>query len=103
MFKKIAKTKDIPKGKTKTFKIGKKERICIANRGGKFFAVDDTCSHEECSLGGGEIDEGELVCPCHGARFDLETGKVLTLPAVRDIKTYNIKVKGKEIFLKLEG
>src|SRR5512132_4046967 len=41
--------------------------VCIGRTAGGWVAFDDTCTHEECSLAGGELDEGVIVCPCHGS------------------------------------
>jgi len=65
---------------------------------GKLYAVDDTCSHEEASLSDGFVEGGGIECPRHGATFDLETGKAMTLPAIERIGTYQVKVERKTRF-----
>lgn len=100
-FTKIASIQDIKEGMIKSFTVqGKK--IAIANVDGEFFAVDDTCTHDECSLGDeGLMDGSTVICGCHGAMFDVTTGKVLALPGVTDVATYEVKVEGDDIMVKL--
>ena len=70
--------------------------IVIFNVDGEFFAIDDVCTHDNGPLGDGELNGHHITCPRHGARFDIRTGKALSLPAVKDINTYPIRVvKGK--------
>ena len=66
--------------------------IVVFNLAGQFFAIGDVCSHDNGPLGEGDLDGEEVICPRHGARFDLRTGKVLALPAVEDIPAYPVQV-----------
>lgn len=60
---------------------------------GKFYAVEVWCSHQKVSLMNGDVDDYELMCPLHGACFDLRTGEHLSLPAVKPIASYPVKVE----------
>ena len=71
--------------------------IAVFNIAGKYFAIDDICSHDEGPLADGELDGHSIECPRHGARFDLESGKVLSMPAVADIAAYPLRVRNDEI------
>lgn len=64
-----------------------------------FFAVSAWCSHQRTSLVHGDLEDHEITCPLHGARFDLRTGQHLSLPAVRPIPRYDVKVEGDKILL----
>ncbi len=77
-------------------------RIAVAKKEGSFFAFADTCTHAECSLGEGELDGFEIICPCHGARFDIQTGKAVALPAVTDVATYHVSEEGGKLFVLLD-
>jgi len=65
--------------------------IVVARCGDQLFAVEDRCSHDGESLAGAEIEKCEIICPRHGARFDLRTGDALTPPAYEPIKTFNVR------------
>jgi 3-phenylpropionate/trans-cinnamate dioxygenase ferredoxin subunit len=71
--------------------------IAIANVGGTFYAFDDTCTHEQCSLAEGDLAGTTIACMCHGAEFDVRTGKVLAPPAPAPIKTYSIRINGESL------
>ena len=74
--------------------------ILVANVDGRYYAVDDTCTHEDASLTSGSL-KGELVkCPLHGSRFSVITGKVLDEPADRDLQTYLVRVDGDDLLIK---
>jgi len=73
------------------------ETIAVFNIAGQYFAISDVCSHDDGPVAEGELREYELACPRHGARFDLRSGKVLSLPAVVDIPAYPVRVVGDEI------
>ena len=98
----VAKVSEIPVGTGKKFVV-KGKTIAIFNVDGKFYAIDDTCSHAEASLSEGELEGKAIVCPWHGAKFDLESGWALTLPAVEGLKTYTVTVEGEAIKLTLKG
>jgi len=66
--------------------------IVVFNIAGKYFAIGDLCSHDNGPVGEGELEGYEIVCPRHGAHFDVRNGKVLSLPAVIDIPAYPVRV-----------
>lgn len=66
--------------------------IVVFNLTGSFFAIGDVCTHDNGPLGDGEVDGCEVVCPRHGARFDVRSGQTLGLPAVVDIPAYPVRV-----------
>jgi len=73
------------------------EPLAVFNIAGQYFAIADVCSHDDGPVAEGMLDGMEIECPRHGARFDLRTGKALTLPAVVDIPAYPVRVVGNEI------
>jgi 3-phenylpropionate/trans-cinnamate dioxygenase ferredoxin subunit len=77
--------------------------VALINLGGEFFAIDDTCSHEEASLSQGTLSGEVVVCPKHGARFHAKTGRVLALPAVRSVGVYPVRVDGGEVLVSPEA
>lgn len=66
--------------------------VAVFNIDGDFHAIEDVCTHDYAMLTGGEIEGCEIVCPRHGARFDVRTGAVLTPPAYEDLPTYEVRV-----------
>lgn len=70
------------------------ERIAVFRDGERFYAIGDRCSHAEASLSEGEVFDGEVECPRHGAVFDLATGAAKALPATRPVPTYRLRTEG---------
>ena len=92
----VASTDQVPPGQARRVVV-KGNPIAVFNTGKEFLAVDDTCSHDEASLAEGELF-GEIVeCPLHGARFNIRTGKALSLPAVYPVRRYDVKIDGDQI------
>jgi len=97
-FVRVAATDEIPPGTGKAVVVDGR-RIALFNVNGTFYAIDDTCTHEEASLAEGAL-YGEIVaCPKHGSRFHLPTGRVLSLPAVIPVNTYQVKVEDGHVLL----
>ena len=84
---------ELPPGSLKLVRSGE-HSIGVYNLGGEICALEDRCSHDDGALCEGEWDaeEGVVVCPRHGARFDIRTGKALTLPAYIAVDTYPVTV-----------
>lgn len=97
---KVCNLSEIPNGSKKKFEINDEE-VTICNINNQVFAINDNCSHDEASLEEGFIDEYEIECPRHGAKFDIRTGEVTCLPAISRIKTYKSKVKDGVIELEI--
>ncbi len=66
--------------------------IVIFNIAGQFYAIADVCSHDDGPVGEGDLEGYCIVCPRHGAEFDVRTGKVISMPAVVDIPAYPVRV-----------
>lgn len=99
-FIEVAESNEIPNGERLFFEIDQ-EQIVIFRIGGSLFAISDVCSHDDGPLGDGELDEHEISCPRHGARFDVRSGKALTLPAYVDIPAYPLREEDGKIYLGL--
>lgn len=87
----VGAAKDLPPGERLFVEIDG-ETIVIFNIAGKYFAIADVCSHDYGPLGDGDLDGFEVICPRHGARFDVTNGKATALPAVVDIPSYPVRV-----------
>lgn len=66
--------------------------IVLFNIASNYFAISDTCTHDDGPLGEGDLDGYEIICPRHGARFDLRDGRATRLPAVEATQTYPVRV-----------
>ena len=76
-------------------------KICVVYRDSKLFAVDDSCPHNGESLSKGTVNfQGEIVCPWHGQRFNLKTGREGSQQS-HDLGTYPVKETEEGIFLGL--
>jgi 3-phenylpropionate/trans-cinnamate dioxygenase ferredoxin component len=87
----IAGVDELPNGERLFLEIGELP-IVVFNIAGEYYAIADVCSHDDGPVGDGELDGYEVKCPRHGARFDVRTGEVLSLPAVVDIPAYPVRV-----------
>ena len=66
------------------------------------FATDNICTHAYACLSDGWLDGDVIECPLNAARFDIRTGKVLDPPATDDLKTYQVRLVGDEIQVRLD-
>ena len=73
--------------------------IAVFFSGGRYFALNDTCTHQRASLAEGWIEGEEVECPLHAARFSLCTGAALCLPARVPARTHRVEVRGDEVWL----
>ncbi len=94
----VAKVSDIPPGTTRRVVVDGLE-ILLCNVDGKIYGIEDVCTHDGGPLDQGELEGDRVVCPRHGATFDVRTGDALTLPAVLPVMTYEVSVEGDEIFV----
>ncbi|GLR63406.1 Rieske (2Fe-2S) protein [Marinospirillum insulare] len=69
------------------------DEVLVARAEGELRAVVNACSHDGRGFEGGCIEAGLLICPRHGSRFCLRSGKVLTPPAYSDIETFEVKAE----------
>ena len=66
--------------------------VAVFNIEGRFYAIEDQCTHDGGGLTGGTVEGCEVVCPRHGARFSLATGQALTPPAYEPVRTFPVRV-----------
>lgn len=97
-FTRVARAEELAPGAMKRVLL-EGRRVLLARVAGDFYAVDDTCTHEDASLSCGAL-RGHLVrCPLHGSRFDLRTGAVQEEPAEEDLRTYPVRVEAGEVWV----
>ena len=98
----IAKTSEVPPGTIRVFEVDAK-RIAVCNVNGRFYAIDDVCTHDGGPLDRGELEGNLVECPRHGAKFDVTSGRPVTLPAVVPVKTYQVEVEGDDVKVEIDG
>ena len=100
---KACKISDLKPGEA--IRLNLKPPIAVYHLDEGFYATADTCSHAEASLAAGDIDleECTVECPYHGSLFEVKTGRVLSMPAVKPVKTYPVKIIDDEVFVETEA
>lgn len=82
---------DIAPGETKVYQIDN-YGVLVANCDGEYSAIEDRCTHDNGPLGEGTLIGCQVECPRHGARFDVKTGRVTALPAVKPVASFPLRV-----------
>ncbi len=97
----VARVEDIPPERVRVFSIGDHD-VAVCNVNGDFYAIDDVCTHDGGALDQGELEEDQIECPRHGARFDVRTGAAVQLPAFEPVETHEVRVDGDTLQVGLE-
>lgn len=95
---KLCRTDDIPLNEARRFDLNGVP-IAVFHLPAGFFAIGDTCSHEEASLSEGFVEDDMVECPRHGAQFEIETGQNRSLPATKPVPAYRVVVEGDEVYV----
>ena len=98
---KVARVDELPAGSMKSIYVGNR-RIVVYHSEDGFYAMADECSHDYAPISTGHVRDGQIVCPRHGARFDIKTGEVKAPPAVVGIDTFETKVEQGTIFVRIK-
>jgi 3-phenylpropionate/trans-cinnamate dioxygenase ferredoxin subunit len=97
----VCKTTDIPDPGKDVFEI-EGRFVVVFHLDREWFALDDCCTHDGGPLGQGWIEGFQIICPRHGARFDIRTGLALTMPAVHATAAHEVKIEGDQVFVKIK-
>jgi 3-phenylpropionate/trans-cinnamate dioxygenase ferredoxin subunit len=89
----------LEEGKAISIAVGRRV-IAVARAQGRYFAVEDICTHDGAALTGGEIEGTQIICPRHGARFCLKTGEALTPPAYEPIRVFETKIESGRVWVR---
>ena len=95
-FVKVATVQEVPPGTAKQVQIDGRT-LAVFNVNGSFHVLDDTCPHRGGPLSEGDLEGQEVICPWHGARFDVTSGAHLCPPARSDVACYHVQVAGDEV------
>jgi 3-phenylpropionate/trans-cinnamate dioxygenase ferredoxin subunit len=101
-FLRVCPASEIPAGNRRVFEI-EGRFVVIFHVEGKFFALDDCCTHDGGPLGEGELEGVTVVCPRHGAKFDIRDGRALSMPAVVATPAHEVKVDGGDLWVRLSA
>ena len=99
-FHKLAKADEVAPGEVKQYQVEGRP-VALCNVDGEFHAIEDVCTHDAGPLAQGELIGSQIKCPRHGAKFDVTTGKALTLPAIKPVPKHEVKVEGNDIYVAL--
>ena len=98
-FEVVGRADDLKEGEMRAFDV-RDTQIAVANVAGTFYAFGDTCTHMQCSLAEGDLEETTVICPCHGSEFDVTSGEVLQGPARAPVGSYETRVEGDSLEIK---
>jgi 3-phenylpropionate/trans-cinnamate dioxygenase ferredoxin component len=96
----VAPANEIAPGTAKAFALEGND-VLVCNVDGAFYAIEDVCTHDGGALDQGTLEGRCVVCPRHGAAFDVETGAAVRLPAVMGLQTYSVRVEDAAIVIEL--
>jgi 3-phenylpropionate/trans-cinnamate dioxygenase ferredoxin subunit len=99
-FVRVGTTSQVPAGRAEVFDV-EDRKIAVFRLPDGYFAIEDICTHDGGPLAEGEIEEDRVVCPRHGAKFDIKTGTALSFPAVTPVEAYPVRVDGDELWIGL--
>ena len=99
----VAAVADVPEGGVIAVRLGDREIALYHLPGGEYRATDNVCTHEYAQLSDGWLENGEIECPLHAARFDIRTGKALCAPAEKGLEVFPVKAEGADLLLRLPG
>ncbi|MDY6773595.1 MAG: non-heme iron oxygenase ferredoxin subunit [Candidatus Nanohaloarchaea archaeon] len=91
---------DIDEGEIEGFEVAGEE-ILVARVDGEFYAIGNVCTHQQCHLSDGWLEDRSVVCPCHSAKFDLETGEVERPPADDPEPVYETEIENDKVLVGL--
>ncbi|MCS6955502.1 MAG: Rieske (2Fe-2S) protein [Candidatus Calescibacterium sp.] len=87
----------------KVIRVNDELEVMVIKIKDSFFAIENKCSHDEKPLSDGKIIDGEIIeCKYHGARFNLQNGKALKMPAVTPINIFKTKIENDKIYILIE-
>lgn len=98
MRRKVAQAGDVAPGTTRRV-VADGIELLLCNAGGTLYAIEDVCTHDGGPLDQGTLEGETVVCPRHGATFDVRTGDALTLPAVIPLMTFPVTIEGDDVYV----
>ncbi len=87
----VARREELPPGSVRVVDVDG-AMIAVFNLEGEYYAIEDLCTHDGGELASGTLEGEEIVCPRHGARFNVKTGEVTAPPAYEPVATFPVRV-----------
>jgi 3-phenylpropionate/trans-cinnamate dioxygenase ferredoxin subunit len=97
----VAPADAVPRGERRVYDVDDTP-VAVFNIDGEHFAIQDVCTHDGETLTGGLVEDHEIMCPRHGARFSLRTGEVLAPPAYEPVRTFGVRVDSGRLWIRTE-
>jgi nitrite reductase/ring-hydroxylating ferredoxin subunit len=97
----VAAAGDVSDGEMNAYTVGERQ-VAIANLSGELRAFDDVCTHQQCSLAEGDLEDTIVQCPCHGSQFDVVTGEVVEGPAAEPVDVFEVREEVGELQVSIE-
>jgi 3-phenylpropionate/trans-cinnamate dioxygenase ferredoxin subunit len=94
----VAQLNDIPDGGVRVVEVDTR-MIAIFRVGDECFALDDQCTHDGGELASGMVIGSEVICPRHGAKFDIRSGRVTSPPATEDVRAYPVRIEAGRVLI----
>lgn len=92
---------ELPPASMKAVSVAGREILLIRNSAGVVSALADRCTHAEVRLSEGTLEGDAVECPAHGARFDVQSGRALCMPAIKAVKCYAVRIEGESVIVQL--
>ncbi len=97
----VGKTSEVQDGKLMHITAGGKE-IVVTKLDGNYYAMDNVCSHAGANLHEGELNNNELTCPWHGARWDIKTGNLISFPQkLKPLQSHEISIEKDTLYVEI--
>ena len=92
----VADAGDVAEGEMSSYTVGPRT-VAVVNVEGDLYALDDTCTHQGCSISEGDLDGTIVECPCHGGRYDVMTGEVISGPPPEPVDVFEVVEEAGEL------
>ncbi|TWT57444.1 Naphthalene 1,2-dioxygenase system ferredoxin subunit [Thalassoglobus neptunius] len=99
-FERVGSTSELGDGDRLSVILGDEVSALVIRIADDYYCVEDVCTHDGQPMTDGELNGCELTCPRHGAKFDVRTGKALCMPATQPVETFEVEIRGEDIFVK---
>ncbi len=96
----VARLSELPEGSKLCLEVND-HYVVLVRMDGTVYCLDDVCTHDGGPLGEGELEDHCLVCPRHGAKFDIRTGAAVLMPATEPTAVHEVKIEGDDILIRL--